>query len=439
MKTPYIPHLFGDAVEAKLREGLSWVTAGVASSIPWPIKDVVIKYAGDEFFLRGTELNGKASPPGISIRHDGGSIDDALTKIYRLTSVLSWFFGGYVDIAGHVSGSRPFLYGDRLQVHSQVGVAGEKSFNCNHMPIIEHEHVRIALAFWREGMRLKRVHDSYSFLSFFKVIESQFKDGGARAAWIVSAIDKLGGDAQKRVLELRAQKTDPATQIWGGGRCAVAHASLDKGIVDPDLPQDRRRLSADLELMQALARQFIQDELKVPDQMSLYRTRNRLAPWKTLVGGKTFTELAEGSDQADLSGLEGRLVSVGLWPDGPIPGLENMTMRVDAKQGSLIKVVLFNPRMTIYLVFVLDFKNGKIHTNLEEGGLAGGDSTPDENDVRAYATFFYRVITNKVVELICDEVEPVDCEIVIPVNIIPPNPETAIEEAVIRFRNASKK
>jgi hypothetical protein len=59
--------------------------------------------------------------------------------------------------------------------------------------------------------------------------------------------------------------------------------------------------------------------------------------------------------------------------------------------------------------------------------------------VRAYATFFYRVITNKVVELICDEVEPVDCEIVIPVNIIPPNPETAIEEAVIRFRNASKK
>ena len=72
-----------------------------------------------------------------------------------------------------------------------MGIAGTKSFSCNHMPIIEQESVRKALAFWREGKRLDEVHDSYAFLSFYKVIESQFSDGKAKADWITANIEKL--------------------------------------------------------------------------------------------------------------------------------------------------------------------------------------------------------------------------------------------------------
>jgi hypothetical protein len=59
--------------------------------------------------------------------------------------------------------------------------------------------------------------------------------------------------------------------------------------------------------------------------------------------------------------------------------------------------------------------------------------------VRAYATFFYNVIGNRIAELTCGEIEPIDCEVVIPVNIIPQAPDTAIAAAVERFRkkNAS--
>ncbi|MGA7309701.1 MAG: methylamine utilization protein MauJ, partial [Pseudolabrys sp.] len=261
MKTPYIPHTFGEDVDRKLRSRRGWLTAGVASSIPWPSFDVRVKYAGDEYFLRGSERDGKPSPPGITIACNGDSgADEAIAKILRFTSILSWFESGYVDVSGYVYGSHPILYGGRT-VYSSMGIVGTKSFNCNHMPIVEDDNVRKALAFWREGKRLDEVHDSYSFLSFYKVIESQFRDGKNRGRWISANIDKLTDRAAKRVAELRAAGVDVANHLFESGRCAVAHASLEGEIIDPDIPADRKRLSADLVIIEELARIYIRDEL----------------------------------------------------------------------------------------------------------------------------------------------------------------------------------
>jgi len=202
MKTPYITHTFGEEVNRKFRSRRGWLTAGVASSISWPSFDVCVAYAGDEYFLRGSQRDGKPSPPGITIACDGANgADEALAKIYRFTSILSWFEGGYVDVSGYIWSSHPVLYGGRT-VYSSIGVAGAKSFNCNHMPIVEDENVRKALAFWREGKRLDEVHDSYAFLSFYKVIESQFRDGKNRGRWIAANVDKLTDRAAKRAAEL---------------------------------------------------------------------------------------------------------------------------------------------------------------------------------------------------------------------------------------------
>ncbi|MCW2003781.1 hypothetical protein FHY30_002580 [Xanthomonas arboricola] len=62
------------------------------------------------------------------------------------------------------------------------------------MPIIEDENVRLALAFWREGERLSGVHDSYAFLSYFKVVESQYQNGSGRAEWFTKNLDYLTED-----------------------------------------------------------------------------------------------------------------------------------------------------------------------------------------------------------------------------------------------------
>lgn len=433
MKTPYAPHIFGEEVNRKLRSRAGWLTAGVASSIPWPKSDVCVIYAGDEYFLRGTERDGKPSPPCISIACDQDKVDDAISKIYRFTSILSWFQGGYVDVSGYGWGSHPFLYGGRT-VYSSMGIAGTKSFNCNHMPIIEQDHVRKALAFWREGRRLDEIHDSYSFLSLYKVIESQFSDGKKKADWIAANIERVTDRAAKRVAELRAKGIDVNRHLYDSGRCAVAHASLDGEIVDPDLPADRRRLSDDLVIIEELARIYIRDELKVPDSRSLYRTRDRLEPWGQYLPKETLEVLKKGDTPKDVSALQGRVISIGLWPDGPIAGLERMTLHVDAVDKGVIKIVLLNERKTIALVFFLDYRSGRAHTNLEDGGLLYGDVKPNENDVKAYATFFYKVLGNGIAELTSGNTEPVDCEVVIPVNIIPPDPEKAIAERVEQFR-----
>ena len=64
-----------------------------------------------------------------------------------------------------------------------------------------------------------------------------------------------------------------------------------------------------------------------------------------------------------------------------------------------------------------------------------GENKPDETDVRAYSTFFYKVFGNGIAELTCGDIEPIDCEVVIPVNMMmTASPDQAIAEAVERVR-----
>ena len=116
-----------------------------------------------------------------------------------------------------------------------------------------------------------------------------------------------------------------------------------------------------------------------------------------------------------------------------------MTMHVDTVEKGTVRVVVFNARKTLLLVFFLDYSRGKVHTNLEEGGLRQGENAHNEEDLRAYATFFYNVLGNGIAELTCGNLEPIDCEVVIPVNIIPQDPKTAIEEALARFRRENSR
>ncbi|WP_047536670.1 methylamine utilization protein MauJ [Methylotenera versatilis] len=434
MQTKYVPHYFGELVIQKLSGRVGWLTAGVASSIPWPKLDVWVQYGGDDYILRGTELNGKQSPPCITVPCDSHQVDEVLAKVYRFTSILSWYLHGYVDVSGYVSGSHPMLYGDPIKVYSELGIYGSKSFSCNHMPIIKSENVRKALAFWREGQRLRRVHSSYAFLSFYKVIESQFSKPALKIAWINENLDKLTAKAARRVLDLQGEGIDVSKHLFESGRCAVAHATLEGEIVDPDIPADRRRLTSDMDIMEQLAERYIRCELKVPNERTLYESRNRLEPWEILISPENLAILKNGETPSNFTDLDNLYVSVGLWPDGPILGLENMIMHVDVIERGVVKIVLFNNRKTVFLVFFLDFVNGRLHANLEDGGLCKGDNDPNEDDVRSYYSFFYYLLWNGIAELTCNDIEPIDCEVIIPVNIIPQNPIEAIEKTISAFR-----
>lgn len=436
MKTPYIHHLFGDDALAKVAGHLGWLTVGVASSIAWPQDDVWLEYDGAEYLLHGARQEGEHSiSPSISTPAKQNNRDEALARVYRFTSVLGFYKRGYVDITGQVWGGRMIRYSTSTKFATLLQ-SGYRTFNCNHMPVIEDDQVRKALAFLREGRRLEHVHSPYSFLSFFKVIESQFK-ANDRIAWVERNLALLTDEqAVKRINELTGQGVNVNRHLFDSGRCAIAHASVGGNIVDPDIPADRRRIASDLDIIAALAIQYIKVDAGVPDESDLYRIRDRVAPWHDLMPAAAVTELKNGGQVAeigDLGRLNDAIVSVRLWPDSPPKQFETMKLMPTECGDGVLKFILLSARSTILLAFAMDVANGRIHTLLDESGIRDGSDFGEE-DVEDFTRYFHSVVANRTVELTIDGAEPVDCDVVIPINIIPRIPEEAVAQALIEFR-----
>lgn len=441
MKTPYIPHLFGADALAKVQGRHGWLTVGVASSIAWPEDDVWVDYDGVEYVLHGARQEGELRiAPCISTPSDQDHVDAALSRLYRFTSVLGFYKRGYVDITGRVWGTRMIRYSDPRDTFTTLLQGGKTGFSCNHMPVIEDDQVRKALAFLREGRRLERVHEPYSFLSFFKVIESQF-ESKARVAWVEKNLAFVTEErAVKRINELRVQGVDVNRHLFDSGRSAVAHASVGGNIVDPDIPADRKRIAADLDIIAALANRYVKVDAGVPDEMDLYGTRDRVAPWHALMTPEAVAALKAGGhvENAEVLGkLEGATVSVRLWPDPPAKQFEAMTLLPTESGNGVVKFIALSARGTIELAFAMDVAKGRMHTLLNEGGTRPGVEIAEE-DVVDYTRYFHSVVGNRMVELTIEGAEPVDCEVVFPVNIIPRAPEEAVAQALEQFKRSKQ-
>jgi len=439
MRTPYIPHVVGEEAMAKVTGRRGWLSVSVVASIAWPEQDVWLEYDGSEYIVRGA-MRPSAKKPAPCIHTPSARDDDeALARIYRFTSILGFFLGGYVDITGRTWGTFPIDYATLDEaVGGLIVQSGKFNWNCNHMPVIEDDQVRKALAFLREGRRLRRVHEPYSFLSFFKVIESQF-DSKDRVDWVEQALGQLvEEDAVNRIQELRGHGIDVNRHLYDSGRSAVAHASIDKDIVDPDVPADRRRIAADLDIIGALANRYIRVDAGVPDQMELYRTRDRTKPWHALMTANAVATLKAGGRVADIEGvgnLAETTVSVRLWPEAPAAQFAQMNFLVEGSGEGTLLFMAHNKRETIVLRFRVDLKNGHIHSLLHDSGLRQGSES--EQDVEDFHRFFHSVIGNRTVELTVEGAEPVDCDVIIPVNIIPQIPEEAVADALEQFRRRS--
>jgi hypothetical protein len=439
MRTPYVLHLFGADALAKVQGRFGWLTVGVASSIAWPEDDVWLNYDGVEYILQGVRQEGdRLIAPSISTPSGQDQIDEALSRLYRFTSVLGFYKRGYVDITGRVWGTRMTRYSNPKDSITTPLQGGSKKFSCNHMPVIEDDQVRKALAFLREGRRLERVHEPYSFLSFFKVIESQF-ESKARVAWVEKNLELITEErAVKRISELRGQSVNVNQHLFDSGRCAVAHASVSGKIVDPDIPTDRKRIGADLDIIAALANRYIKVDAGVPDEMDLYESRDRVAPWHALMTREAVSALKEGGhveNAESLGRLNGATVSVRLWPDPAAKQFDAMRLLPIESGDGVVKLVVLNTENTIALVFAMDVAKGHVHALLNEGGIREGTDIA-EQDIEDYTRYFHSVIGNRIVELTIEGAEPVDCDIVIPVNIIPRAPEEAVQDALEQFRRS---
>jgi hypothetical protein len=435
---PYIQHIFGDAVTDMYRKHHEWLTAGVHHSVAWPEKDVLIRYDGEDYFLRGLQQHpDNRTDACITVRLNSQTdLYPKLHKIYRFASILGWFKRGFVDVVGYISGS-PALYSSGRQPYLPMMAPGPYGFNCNFMPVVKDENTRKALAFWREGLRLSRIHDPYSFLSFYKVIESQFKNGRDRGAWIEQSLPTLTGRAAERVNELLAAGLDVGEHIFQSGRCAVAHASLGGQLIDPDIPEDRVRIAKDLIIVHALSEKYIREELGVPDELDVFKNRDALKPVYEYLEQNQIDELRNrGTILAEKLGLNKLRVSVNQWPFEAPLALKNLTLSVNSADSGIVNIRATNDAKTLSLGFLLDFPKRKAGTNLEESGVIPANYGGRSEDEIAVLKYQKAVIGNDFIEILLPDGEKIVCEVVIPVNIDIGRTFEAIDKRIATLRAA---
>jgi hypothetical protein len=286
------------------------------------------------------------------------------------------------------------------------------------MPIIKDENARKALGFWREGLRLEHIHEGYSLLSFYKVIESQYKQGKKKGNWINAAISSLDGDAGQRVKALQGDGIDAGLHVFKSCRCAVAHASLGDEIIDPDIPEDKSRIQQDLVVVKALANKYICEELGVPDEMDVYRGRDALAPLSDYIDSEHIDTLRKkGTVPRKQLGLNGIEISVNHWPHEAMGPFKNLVLKVKSAHDGLVNIRAENLDKSISLSFLLSFIGNKASPDLEESECFFIEQGAKAENEIAFHEYRKAVIGNGIIELQLPNGQKIVCEIVLPVNI----------------------
>lgn len=232
-----------------------WMNLGVSGQCGWPDSQVEVTFGTTHFVLLPRTKENSAS---IHIETHSNDQLDEMTTVNRFLSIVSWAY--------------------KESLHNDYGWSGNpipcpvprqnlaRSINryfLNRWNPLPDQKQRLAVALYREAMSVNSL--PYQFLGFFKVINILYKNGLAQKTWIKATLPKLTANyLQNRLIALAKSEPDVADYLYESGRCAVAHAFADP-LIDPDDLTHLRRLSADLDIVQALAEFLIKYELNVPD------------------------------------------------------------------------------------------------------------------------------------------------------------------------------
>lgn len=267
-------------IKGELAERGHWIVANIQPNASWPVNAQRVEWRGHVIWV--IPLMKKHHPAVAMKVVPGISVSGCEELLMRFVSNLSW-----VESCGHIvvelSGSS---LPAPLGVIREIGIMTCESFDLSYFPEPTDSRALLALALMREGRGLN--HPAYSFLSFFRVLEVAFS-GKQRKAWIEAAIDTVNGHgAQEVVQALRAKGIqDIGNHLYESGRCAIAHANTQP-IVDPDRPDDLRRLRSEAPLIRALAEKVIEEELGVETRNTVYRKHlHELVGFKEILGAET--------------------------------------------------------------------------------------------------------------------------------------------------------
>ncbi len=260
-----------------------WLVVGLDIGVHWPTVETRVHFEGKEILLRPE--TDRLSPSVVFRYEPPMRQEEALHLLRRFLSSLTWVEGGHLREIMVTGGSHPIGVGK-----GPMARLINPKFRVDYLPGPADTKARLALALYREALGLDSV--PYQFLGFYKIINICHKDGTAQKAWINNKVDKLEDHiALQRLTELRQKGEDVGNYLYESGRCAMAHAFSDS-IIDPDNPEDTKRLAEDLRLMKALAAYAVEHELGVRSVGTIWHEHlYELEGFHGLLGGDVLAML----------------------------------------------------------------------------------------------------------------------------------------------------
>jgi hypothetical protein len=281
----------------------------------------------------------------------------AWIQLRQFLSALAWIEGAGVRDEWTLTGDVPLkIY--RRPLSQMVTHAFRTDFFPEHL----QPKPRLALALYREGLTLESSNLAYAFLSYFKILNVRFKTPKEQIAWIDSALPQLSFsyEAQARVAQLRRERQDPPTYLYGSGRSAIAHAYADP-IVDPENPDDIERLANDLPVVKALAEHCIEQEFGVPSYQSVRLAhRYELDGFRDLLGTELLARLRTHEPIAPVDVPALPRLTLRVRDRAPLAALVDLAVTVHEVADGAIVLHLVSPDRRMHVILRLDFQKERL-------------------------------------------------------------------------------
>lgn len=342
-----------------------WIIANINTWIGWPEKRTIVEYRNLKMYLFPEEDD---LYPCIGVIKSSSTKDDEIRKIImQFISELTWVEQNRINIVAWLGGGYPF----RMKKSKSTTIVSPH-FRITYLPEIEDDKIRLALAFYREGLGLD--HKAYSFLSFYKIINMFYKSGTTQKDWIKNNYIKITElKAKERIEELLKGGIEIDEYLYVSCRCAIAHAGVEPTI-DPENLEDNIRLANDLPIIKSLVEILIENELNVKTSHSVWREHKyELMGFKEIIGNDTITKLLNNEDIKEINIPE--KISIRIWNKANYLPFEAMNINSVHYNDSvlLLKYVSNDSLITFYLK--LDFKNERLHIDPINGIKTKDDNT----------------------------------------------------------------
>lgn len=321
--------------------------------------------------------------PAIIIPCLGDSKEEEILAM-RLLSALSWVHDAGINHEGFWSSGNGVSSCKRNVSHHQE----YRSFfvheflidEYDYLPLPEDEKTQLALALYREGQCLD--NESYKFLSFFKILNINL-NGPQQIEWINKNIEKIRDHQAKKALEeIKSNNLNVGEHLYTSGRCAVSHA-LAQPIVNPDNPQDLRRLNKGLPVIKALAELMIEQEFKVQSSHTVYKKHlYELSGFKKKIGNDLLSAFLERNSDQDLEkillSIESCLPVVSIRLRGcEIKPFENLKAKIAGYDDKKILLSCHSQNFPVQAFVGLSFAEERLEFYLSDGFFAEDDGTAE--------------------------------------------------------------